>query len=88
MATYTHSGGRCSVAGGIVYRGSELPALRGYYIYGDFCSGTIWALRSDLAGDPVVIAETNDSILTFGVDGDGELYMLGFGPVLRVSAAD
>ena len=88
VATYSHSGGRCSVAGGIVYRGSEVPTLRGYYIYGDFYSGTIWALGSDLAGDPVVVAETGDSILSFGVDGDGELYMLGFGPVLCVSAAD
>ncbi|HJM90230.1 MAG TPA: PQQ-dependent sugar dehydrogenase [Dehalococcoidia bacterium] len=88
VATYTHAAGNCSVAGGVVYRGSEMPALRGYYIYGDFCSGTIWALHSDLASGPIVIAETGDSILSFGVDGDGELYMLGFGPVFRASAAD
>jgi glucose/arabinose dehydrogenase len=42
---YTHDEG-CSVTGGYVYRGTRLPRLQGRYVYGDFCSGTLWTLRA------------------------------------------
>ncbi len=50
IATYSHSDG-CSVTGGYVYRGSN-RALRGRYIYGDYCSGNVWSLKSRTAGRP------------------------------------
>ena len=37
----------CAVVGGFVYRGSRLPELYGAYVYGDYCSGKLWALRWD-----------------------------------------
>ena len=40
-----HVGNVCAVTGGMVYRGLEYPAWYGVYIFSDFCSGTIWALR-------------------------------------------
>jgi len=40
-------GNRIAVIGGIVYRGSRLPQLAGSYLYGDYGSGEIWALRYD-----------------------------------------
>ncbi len=46
---YPHEEGNCSITGGHVYRGTQMPALDGAYIFGDFCSGKIWALAR--AGD-------------------------------------
>ena len=43
VAEYTHGDG-CSVTGGYVYRGSR-AALRGRYIYGDYCSGNVWSFK-------------------------------------------
>jgi glucose/arabinose dehydrogenase len=49
VATYTHDDG-CSVTGGLVYRGSDLPELAGRYLYGDFCSGILWSLKPTAGG--------------------------------------
>jgi glucose/arabinose dehydrogenase len=43
VAQYTHARG-CSVTGGYVYRGDAIPRLAGRYVYGDYCSGTIWSI--------------------------------------------
>ncbi len=34
-----------SITGGYVYRGAKVPALRGWYVYADYLSGAVWALR-------------------------------------------
>ncbi|MEA2642983.1 MAG: hypothetical protein QOG08_9, partial [Chloroflexota bacterium] len=44
VAEYSHAGGQCSVTGGYVYRGAAIPALSGFYFFGDYCAGRIWAL--------------------------------------------
>jgi glucose/arabinose dehydrogenase len=44
VVTYTHDDG-CSVTGGYVYQGTDIPALSGRYVYGDFCSGILWSLK-------------------------------------------
>jgi glucose/arabinose dehydrogenase len=41
---YDHSDGRCSVSGGAVARGDAVVDLQGWYVFGDFCTGQIWAL--------------------------------------------
>lgn len=75
---YAHDLG-CSVTGGLVYRGSKLPALRGTYIYGDFCSGRIWgASKGNGFSAPVVLLDTDISISTFGDDEMGELYVADY----------
>ncbi len=70
----------CSVTGGYVYRGSRLPSLYGAYVYGDFCSGKIWALRYD--GSSVTkheeLIDSRLGISSFAEDLDGELYILSF----------
>jgi len=75
---YNHSEG-CTVVGGYVYRGSLVPALAGRYVYGDYCSGRLWA-----NGDRLDPAEPQLS--TFGEDAAGELYLgTQGGDVLRFS---
>lgn len=72
---YTHSGGKCSVTGGYVYRGTDIPGLTGKYIYGDYCSGEIFV--SDTAGIVLESYETPEFISAFGQDSSGEIYMAG-----------
>ena len=90
VTEYSHDFG-CSVTGGVVYRGSEWPGLRGAYLFADYCSGTLWAIdaRSDVVEAPVVVAETGRSISSFGEDEAGELYVTDLdGALLRVVAPE
>ncbi|MEZ5565290.1 MAG: PQQ-dependent sugar dehydrogenase [Gammaproteobacteria bacterium] len=73
---YSHADGNASVTGGNVYRGAGIPALQGRYVFGDFVSGRVWALRDNGTGgyDADEIADTNASISSFALGNDGELY--------------
>ena len=58
-----------SVTGGRVYRGNKISQLYGAYIFGDYGSGRIWALRTNSLGRGItqqLIA--NSDISAFGVD--------------------
>ena len=74
MAQYSHSEG-CSITGGYVYRGSN-AALRGRYIYGDYCSGFVWSFN--LAGGKATGLRRERfrlrGLSSFGEDTAGELY--------------
>lgn len=76
---YDHRVGK-SITGGFVYRGDRLPQLRGHYIYADFVSGKIWALKYDRAAGRVVknmsIRESGLPVFSFGEDHRGEVYYL------------
>ena len=78
IAEYDHSQGRCSVTGGYVYRGDQIPSLQGYYIYGDYCSGDIWALAYDgnVVTENMLLVDSGLSITSFGEDLAGSLYIL------------
>ena len=73
VAQYTHDDG-CSVTGGYVYRGNAVPALRGRYVFGDYCSGTIWSMPATggaLRVEPVKVPQ----LTSFGQSLDGaQLY--------------
>ncbi|MBN2305277.1 MAG: PQQ-dependent sugar dehydrogenase, partial [Anaerolineae bacterium] len=81
---YKHDNGWCSVTGGYVYRGAAIPGLQGYYLYGDWCTGTIWAARQDDAGawSTVISLESGRAISSFGEDEAGELYLLDHNGVM------
>jgi glucose/arabinose dehydrogenase len=87
VAVYPHTDG-CSITGGYVYRGSEVPALRGRYVYGDFCSGRIWSLPAG-GGRPRLLAVPRlEGLSSFGVGAHGELYATTLGGrVLRFAPA-
>jgi glucose/arabinose dehydrogenase len=91
---YFHDGGRCSVTGGVVYRGSAIPELVGTYLFGDYCSGEGWGLRTE----PVeirVFTDPDDVFLpslgpltSFGVGPAGEVYVMqSIGLVWRLVGA-
>ena len=81
IATYIQTAGRCSVTGGYVYRGPDIPALVGTYIYGDFCTGEIIGLRG---GQSTVLLDTGLKISSFGEDQAGELYVVDLQGTIHV----
>jgi glucose/arabinose dehydrogenase len=88
VAEYNHGQG-CSVTGGYVYRGEALPAWKGIYLYGDFCSGIIWGLARNPDGGWMnqVLFESGLNISSFGEDVAGELYLTDLnGGIYRLSA--
>ncbi len=90
ITEYGHDEG-CSVTGGTVYRGSDLPALVGWYVFADYCSGRVWVV--DSAGDaprpPILALESDASISAIAEGATGELFAtdLGGGRLLRFALA-
>lgn len=76
---YHHDIGK-SITGGHVYRGERFQELDGYFIYGDYVTNKIWALKYDEAKKRVIanrtIKDRNLPILSFGEDEKGEVYLL------------
>jgi len=86
VVSYDHSDG-CSITGGHVYRGKAIPELTGHYFYTDWCAGWIRSFRQENGA----IVEEQDwtetigrtaNINAFGVDNDGEIYILTHGGTL------
>ena len=89
VAEYGRDGG-CSVTGGYVYRGARLPSLYGSYMYGDFCSGKIWALRYEggQVTEQLELVDSRLEISSFGEDQSGEIFVLSFdGGIYRLVAS-
>lgn len=88
---YDHSLG-LSITGGHVYRGKRIPWLAGHYVYGDYESGRIWALKYEggrVTAD-VELLKAPFRISSFGEDSEGELYVCDHegGAVLRLAPLD
>lgn len=72
-----HSHGEmCSAIGGYFYRGTAIAALRGKYVYGDTCTGMLWALDESSPASSRPIAHTGYHIASFAEDAAGELYVI------------
>ena len=79
---YHHNIGK-SITGGLVYRGKRLPELEGAYLYADYITVKIWALRYDAAAKKVTANQeipvgANLPIMSFGEDEEGEVYFTTF----------
>jgi hypothetical protein len=76
LSVYAHTGGNCSITGGYVYRGREL-AIKGWYVFGDYCTGIIWRERRDANGrlHRNMITDSSLNISSFGEGVNGEVYV-------------
>jgi hypothetical protein len=87
VAEYGHDEGACSITGGFVYRGEQIPAAVGRYFYGDYCSGQVWAVEREGRGvsRPRSFPFDVPGLSSFGEDVAGELYLTSLrGDVLRL----
>jgi glucose/arabinose dehydrogenase len=75
---YNHDLGK-SITGGAVYRGKRIPDLDGYYLYADYVSGKVWALKYDEKTKKVTENRSIESgtmpYMSIGEDADGEIYL-------------
>jgi hypothetical protein len=81
-------GGPCSIIGGHVVRDRELPALRGSYVYGDFCDSRLRVVRlgGGRARGDRALGPRVDGTSSFGEDARGRLYVMSVdGPVYRLA---
>jgi glucose/arabinose dehydrogenase len=92
---YDHSGGRCSISGGVRARGAAAGPLAGWYVYADYCSGEVMAISVSGAGtgitvspESIVLANPGESVSAVASGPDGAVYVLTFGNgVYRLDAA-
>jgi glucose/arabinose dehydrogenase len=82
-----HDDSYCSVIGGVLVRDRKLPALRGRYIFSDFCKGTVQTFKPE-TGRIRNIRNTGISgsqISSFGESLSGTLYATSLsGPVFLI----
>lgn len=82
----------CSVTGGYVYRGTNIPSLVGIYLFGDFCEGKLWGMTENENGDWIasLITDTDFRISSFGEDESGEIYLTDYstGRIIRITEAE
>ena len=87
---YQHGDAGCSVSGGDVYHGSEVPSLVGWYLFSDYCSGVVTALQqTDGALTGQVELGTISGVSAICSGPDGQLYVLSLNDnaIYRVAAA-
>jgi glucose/arabinose dehydrogenase len=84
--------GTCSITGGFVYGGEAIPEIDGHYFYSDYCGGYLRSFRYE-NGQAVEERDWTDevgvpgSVVSFGRDDQGEMYVLTTNSLLRLVAA-
>ncbi len=92
LLSYSHAtNGRCAVTGGYVYRGTAIAALRGWYVFGDYCSGEIFTVPSTASSKPTKVrlaGPGGGQISSFGESAGRALYVVYLGgSVYRIDPA-
>ena len=73
VGIYPHQGGNCSITGGF-WMDWGPDDLRGGYLYGDFCSGSMWILKEENGSwEESYIGSSGGMIVGFGKGLGGEL---------------
>jgi hypothetical protein len=90
VATYSHEDGNCAITGGFVYRGTAIAALQGIYVYGDYCASKVRGLlsRRGVRLDDHALSTSVDpqSLVSFGQDDQGEMYVVSSAGTIAVLA--
>ncbi len=73
---YPHGDDGCSISGGAVYRGTAIASLVGWYVFSDYCSAKVWALRPD---GTILTLGVLSSVSAVATGPDGALYVLAHG---------
>jgi glucose/arabinose dehydrogenase len=75
---YEHVDNNCSISGGVVYRGSQVPVTGTWYIFSDYCSGKVQALCVDEQRQNCGIVDLGSVERSVGVvaDAQGEVWVL------------
>jgi glucose/arabinose dehydrogenase len=81
LHVYEHGDDGCSISGGEVYRGDTIAGLDGWYVFGDFCSGKVWALELLVDGTAGEVREIGNvpQLVAVVAAPDGELWVLSLG---------
>lgn len=78
-------GGSCAVTGGVVYRGAAIPELDGRFLFSDYCGGYLRSVGPDgIVEDHTPASGRAGRVVSFGVDGAGEVYVLTTDRILRI----
>lgn len=86
VTQYRNTGG-ASVIAGFVYRGADIPAIAGTFVYADFYATRLFGVKE---GEPAVVLADGGvrQISSFAEDRDGELYALNYeGGIYKLRAA-
>jgi len=90
--SYRHVDGACAVTGGFVYRGTDIPALRGTYVYGDLCTGNVFGLPyySQPETPSSTLFNSASFLVSFAKDNAGELYIISYfgGKISKIIATE
>ena len=77
---FPHPGGYSAVIGGLVYRGKKIPALAGAYLYAEYGSGTLYALRYDARAARVrgveKVLSLGTTVASLAEEPDGEVLVV------------
>jgi glucose/arabinose dehydrogenase len=88
VVTYGRDDG-CSITGGYVYRGDDIPSLHGWYLFSDYCQGWIRAVPADEPETPPVeLVQSAGNVISFGELEDGDLVVLTTDGIRRILQED
>jgi glucose/arabinose dehydrogenase len=87
---YEHVDNNCSISGGVVYRGSQVPVAGTWYIFSDYCSGKVQALCVDKQRQNCGIVDLGSVESSVGVvaDAQGEVWVLSQNGLIVPIVAD